>query len=44
MMPLVLVGSLVGTFLNRIVPEFILTIFMSLLLVNRTYFTFKRGI
>ena len=43
MMPMVLVGSLVGTFLNRVLPEFILTIFMSILLFNRTYSTFKKG-
>ena len=43
MMPVVLMGSLVGTFLNMAMPEFLLILCMTLLLSFLTYKTFKKG-
>ena len=43
MMPVVLTGSYVGAILNIVVPESILGIVMTMLLIFLTYNTFKRG-
>ena len=44
MMPVVLTGSYFGTILNVVMPEAVLGIVMTLLLIFLTYTTTKRGI